>query len=529
MRLKILILIIFSVSLWQNNLIAENHMNQIGYMAGEHARAGFGRYITSLDFNGDGYDDIVVSSPYYNPTGGYSEGRLYFYLGGEEFDSEVDFTLTGNDSNTVGSHVANLGDLNNDGKEDLGITRHSYITDEYLIQILYGNNEQDTIPDFEMAFSSIEYEYGNIRGLGDINNDGYDDAGIAVDRDYYDPIEFYFVYGGADSLTVELFGIGGVCNPGFSGVGDINNDSYDDFCLGYRLNIPDEWLHINKLYFGGETIDSTNYVTLWEMENTNMTLGLPAGDLNNDGYDDFGGHFSYDIDIWFGKDTITSQYDLTITSGSGGDTQDYAFAYCDLNNDGYSDLVIGGPNYGTNDGIAYLYMGSESPNNSIDLVFENYGVNHRFGEAITIGRFNGDEYYDVAISAPSETSTGPNPGYVYVYAGNDSLEETTVGVNEELETINKGLFNAYPNPFNAEINFGIKAPYLNDLQVQIYNVKGQLVEVLECGKSLTTSVNGVDALHTVVWKTKNMAPGVYFCKLLYKDKVLEVKKVTFVK
>ncbi|MBC8526296.1 MAG: FG-GAP repeat protein [Candidatus Cloacimonetes bacterium] len=524
MKLKILILIIFpvlSISLWQTNLFAENYMEQIGYMEGEHARSFFGKHITSLDFNGDGYDDIIVSSQKYNPTGGYSEGKIYFYLGGEVFDSEVDFTLTGSDSNIVGSHVANLGDLNNDGKEDLGITRHSYITDERLIQILYGNLENDTIPDFEMAFSDDEYFYGYIRGLGDINHDGFDDAGICIshsDPVIPLPIEFYIVYGGADSLTLELFRICGESGVfGMSGVGDINNDGFDDFCVGYRLD-SDEELYTNILYFGGDTIDTTIAVTLYEVENTNMNLGLPAGDLNNDSYADFGGHFGSDIDIWFGKDTITSQYDLTITSGSGGGALDYAFAHGDLNNDGYSDLVIGSPYYASYDGIAYLYMGSENPNNSIDLEFPSYTVNHEWGTAVTIGRFNGDEYDDVAISGPVY-DVDQNPGYVYVFAGNDSLADTTVGVddNEEFGITNYELMNVYPNPSTKEINFEIKTQYINYLQIQIYNVKGQLVE----------KINVKD--RNFVWKAKETTSGVYLCKLVYKNKVLEVKKVTFVK
>ena len=498
-------------------LHAENYMDQLAYLEGEQPRSWFGNTLAALDFNGDGYDDLVVSSPQI-----YWKGKLYFYLGGEEFDDQVDFTLTGELGTYLGSYLTNIGDINNDGCEDLGYSRVD--TDSLYLNILLGNTEQDTIPSFVMSKYDLDYHHYLIRGLGDINNDGFDDVGIAwTQLPDLDPIEFYIIYGNENEITPELFDYNGGGKPGFSGVGDVNNDGFDDFCLGYGGS-PMYPTLTNKLFYGGVTIDTTLSVTLWEAESTNMTLGLPAGDLNADGYADFGGHFYSDVDIWLGSENITSNYDFTLMYGTGGGIQDFGYDYGDLNNDGFSDMVLGSPNWGLN-GEAFLYLGNETPNNTVDIEFEEPpGVHHRFGKAVAIGRFDGDEYEDLAIAGPGETYTGPNPGYVYVLAGNGDLEDLVGINNNEIPAPDKITFNAYPNPFNPIVNFEIKADGYENLQIEIYNVKGQKVHTLNIENLILNN-------ETITWNAAKQASGVYFCKLVNvgTGEILSVKKLTLLK
>ncbi len=514
-KVLILTFILFPLSI----LFAQNTMNQLAYLEGEQPRSWFGNTLAALDFNGDGYDDLVVSSPQIN-----WEGRLYFFMGGEEFDDQVDFTLTGTLPMILGSYLTNIGDINGDGMEDLGYSCRD--ADSLYVNILLGNTEQDTIPDFVVSRYEYDYNASSIRALGDINNDGFDDVGITWRRHFmFDPeelIEFYILSGSPEILEPQLLFIKGSIKYGFSGVGDVNNDGFDDFCVGYC----DEY-YTNNLYYGSTVIDTTNFVCLWEAESTNMTLGLPAGDLNNDGFADFGGHFSWDVDFWLGSNSITQSYDLTIIDGNGGSPQGFGYDHGDLNNDGFSDMVLGSPNWGLN-GAAFLYLGNETPNNTVDIEFEEPpGVHHQFGRAVAIGRFDGDEFEDLAIAGPGETSTGPNPGYVYVFAGNGDLEDLVDVEENVIPAVKEITFNAYPNPFNPIVNFEIKAEGYENLQIEIYNIKGQKVETISPSLCHPELVEGRG--ETITWNAEKQSSGVYLCKLVSNKKILSVTKVTLLK
>src|SRR5262245_51117672 len=71
------------------------------------------------DFNGDGYDDVIVGA-YQNDAGGASAGRAYVYYGGPNADDVPDLILTGAAaSDFFGYSVASAGDVNGDGFADV--------------------------------------------------------------------------------------------------------------------------------------------------------------------------------------------------------------------------------------------------------------------------------------------------------------------------------------------------------------------------------------------------------------------------
>ncbi|HOZ01966.1 MAG TPA: FG-GAP repeat protein, partial [Candidatus Syntrophosphaera sp.] len=76
-----------------------NYLDVMTYMSGEFGGSEFGESIASLDFNGDGYMDLVVSSGAWNPTLTFADqnrwGKLYFYWGGPGFDNIPDFVIPG--------------------------------------------------------------------------------------------------------------------------------------------------------------------------------------------------------------------------------------------------------------------------------------------------------------------------------------------------------------------------------------------------------------------------------------------------
>ena len=68
--------------------------------------------------------------------------------------------------------------------------------------------------------------------------------------------------------------------------------------------------------------------------------------------------------------------------------------------------------------------------------------------------------------------------------------------------LNFGLSQAYPNPFNPETNFELTVSYDSYVSVKIYNVMGQLIEVL------ADDFMKADIYH-LVWRAENIPSGVY--------------------
>lgn len=88
---------------------------------GEFDESRYGGSITTLDFNHDGIDDLVVGSYEWSSNlnqSGPDQGKIYVYYGGTQFDTIPDLTADGScyDYTTrLGEHIINIGDVNGDG------------------------------------------------------------------------------------------------------------------------------------------------------------------------------------------------------------------------------------------------------------------------------------------------------------------------------------------------------------------------------------------------------------------------------
>jgi hypothetical protein len=152
----------------------------------------FGTSVTPVgDVNGDGFDDVFVGA--FNAGGGYA---LYGHeLTSSPFDMS---TFTADDGLAVaapvlqGVGVANLGDLNGDGRPDLGASILEGIGDDssWLVSVLYGPEQptpdplitgDDLVPGTgyvinnggEAAF--LGSGGGFLQKIDDLNNDGVPD------------------------------------------------------------------------------------------------------------------------------------------------------------------------------------------------------------------------------------------------------------------------------------------------------------------------------------------------------------------
>ncbi|MCD6101429.1 MAG: T9SS type A sorting domain-containing protein, partial [Candidatus Cloacimonetes bacterium] len=99
---------------------------------------------------------------------------------------------------------------------------------------------------------------------------------------------------------------------------------------------------------------------------------------------------------------------------------------------------------------------------------------------------------------------------------------------QEIEQTSLSLLQNYPNPFSDFTMFSFfTTKNTKDTKITIYNIKGQLVKVLECGESLSTKADKV--YYSILWDSKDendnlLSSGIYFYHLKIDDKVIDTKK-----
>ena len=109
-----------------------------------------------------------------------------------------------------------------------------------------------------------------------------------------------------------------------------------------------------------------------------------------------------------------------------------------------------------------------------------------------------------------------------------------VNIEIGLEVISAKLYQNFPNPFNpiTTISFALPSENIENIELMIYNIKGQKVKTLECGESLSTTADGVG--YSISWNgTDNnnqpVSSGIYFYKLNVNGKTEAIKKCLLLK
>ncbi len=162
-----------------------------------------------------------------------------------------------------------------------------------------------------------------------------------------------------------------------------------------------------------------------------------GGDLNGDGIDDLVvGSSNYDIwatgavSIYYGGTTLSSQPDLTLFGSDYDDFDDTCLRFgqrvltdCDLNGDGYDDLVVNGD--GPQDywfGHVWAFLGGQQFNTTCAFNKRGTVMHESFGERLTTGDINGDGKDDIILTKRINVIDEYNYDIALdIHSGGDSL------------------------------------------------------------------------------------------------------------
>lgn len=127
----------------------------------------------SGDFNGDGYNDLVVSSEHSNL---FHYGQINIFYGGPGLDTTSDWFYYGEMSEEFGAAMA-VGDINDDGFSDLAsisLFTGSSSGQNRVVKLFLGGLEFSNQVDRTYSFDQ-DYTWPVMFMDGDVNRDGFDD------------------------------------------------------------------------------------------------------------------------------------------------------------------------------------------------------------------------------------------------------------------------------------------------------------------------------------------------------------------
>ena len=389
--------------------------------------------------------------------------------------------------------VTDTGDFDGDGRMDLlvGVPEESVgaIAAGGLVHVIYGSggwSHNDGFYQNTSGWPDVSESgdrFGSALTTGDFNNDGFDDMVIGVpyedlggSNQLVDAGIITVAYGSASGLTnpVNLHqyspGVGTNSESGdlFGAAlasGDINGDGYDDVIVG----VPGEGISkrdragaVHVLYGSASGLtgvgsnlfhqDARGVKSRAEVDDA-FGEAVEAGDINGDGYDDvivgvpgegvgWGARAQSNagaVHVIYGSASgasgTGSQWFYQNTPGWPGRAECYdgfgaSFAVCDIDGDGFGDLVVGVPgeklgNYAEAGQVQIRYNPgnwSQTPA-SVQTLYQNVaGVQNkvetgdRFGSHLEMADVTGDGNIDLIVGVPGESiATRPNAGAVAIF------------------------------------------------------------------------------------------------------------------
>jgi FG-GAP repeat/PKD domain/CARDB len=401
--------------------------------SGSFDSALMGSGVGSGDFNGDGFDDVVVGAPGFDAPGGlFDEGAAYVFLGSANGvignnPATANAAIVGTNADAeFGTSVDSAGDVNGDGYDDIivgaPLESSSNLSTAGAAYIFLGgpNGITATKPSdaqFKLESKQIEGHLGrSVAGAGDLNHDGFSDVVV----------------------TAEFFGkpfVPPIANQG-SG----------------RLGATFVFLGSAAGIVGNTPATANAQILPWLIQKGNQTIsgmGVAAdgaGDVNGDGFDDLiVGAINFDKtnQQWPGAvpDPYFEGAAMIFHGGPAGIAAptvpnriiegnalqshmgEAVAGAGDVNRDGFDDVIVGAPGYPTSDplllaqeGAAFVFNGgptgiAATAAPQANASFFGHQLAEWVGRAVTgAGDVDADGFSDVIIAARTFVGAVPDDG-----------------------------------------------------------------------------------------------------------------------
>ena len=380
------------------------------YIEGYRSTDYFGQSMVTMDWNGDGVEDLVVTGCYWTYKYNTNYGRVYIFDGTKAITSST-MRMKSTDADwilysTVTTYYTDfasclaVGDVNGDGYDDLLVSEKGYSSYKGNAYLYYGGPDWDTDRGlFDQSNADVKFThtastsyFARSLGLGDLDGDGYDD--IAITSPQYRINNKYgicYVWFGNDSLSETL------------------SQSTANFTfqssLGYRSG------YYNRIGTGP----------------------VQFGDMDGDGREElvlsagygYGGSSSYSGGVYVihPKENIRSAKgaiysgqhvyaDVTQYYGSGSTYLGVQTRVGDINGDGLADLATSAWRGGSPYGSTYVKLGSATyPTGLVPLYSSSYydfrfqpKTSSSYYSSLEMGDWDGDGIDDLAIGSPIGSS-----------------------------------------------------------------------------------------------------------------------------
>ena len=235
------------------------------------------------DVNGDGRPDVIIGAP--ATSGGGAPGQVYVFSGLDFSQLHHWVGEAGDDA--FGKAVSGAGDVNNDGFDDVIIgaeLNDAGGVDAGRAYVYSGINGSLLHTFTGLAGDAFGF---SVSGVGDVNTDGFGD--VIVGATLAGGTGAAYVFSGQDGALIHTLN-GEAADDQFgrsvSGVGDLNNDGFDDLIIGAKFN-DDGGNNAGKAYIYSGKIGDLLHVFTGEALRRNLGTSVSnAGDVDNDGVED---------------------------------------------------------------------------------------------------------------------------------------------------------------------------------------------------------------------------------------------------
>lgn len=420
-----------------------NAWDLLGYVNGEVTGDQMGSALAEIDFDGDGYRDLAIGASAADPAG-TSSGAVYILFGGPDADLVADTTLVGTASSFFGKALANIGDVNDDGFDDLAVGAPFYddpAPNAGAVYVFFCGPGADTTVDLLLTGEAASDYFGTaVCAAGDFNNDSYDDIAVGAYRadwsSFADAGKVYLYYGGpsidnaADGTLVgetdgERFGYA-------LSAADFDLDGVPSLAVGaYSFDSQD--LNVGRIYIfdGGIGYDTlVDHRISGSLPGEKQGWSLSAGLITADNYPDLVmGSDGYSVSnfetgkvyIYAGSAVFDTVLDDSFTLGRAADDfLGYAVAAgTDIDADGHGEVIAGAPGYddGALDAGAVLLLDAQGDALGIDTTFEEVESSAEMGEAVAFWSGYGQAHEGAIVFGATGFDSFRGRVTVYTIAG----------------------------------------------------------------------------------------------------------------